>query len=99
MFEDDFSNGNYIPFKNEETFENINPATEEVLGYVAKGSKEDEAVSTVRKSLKGEWSKLTTQERSKILRKVGDLILERKAELATLETLDTGIPSPLYVCV
>ena len=92
-----FINGKYVPSKNEETFENINPATEEVLGYVAKGSKEDvdEAVSTARKALKGEWSKLTTQERSKILRKVGDLILERKDELAALETLDTGKPLSL----
>ena len=32
----------------------------------------------------------TVGERSKILRRIGDLILERQEELARLESLDTG---------
>lgn len=35
------------------------------------------------------------EERSKILRKIGDLILERQEELARLESLDTGKPFSL----
>ena len=35
------------------------------------------------------------EERSKILRKIGDLILERQEELARLECLDTGKPFSL----
>lgn len=92
-----YVNGKYIPSKNGETFENMNPATEEVLGYVAKGSKEDvdEAVRIARQALNGDWGKMTTSERSKIIRKVGDLILERQDELAVLESLDTGKPLSL----
>lgn len=86
--------GRYIPSKSGKTFENINPATEEVLGIVAEGGKEevDLAVQAARKALKGEWGKLPLRKRSAILRKIGDLILERKDELAMLETLDTGKP-------
>ena len=92
-----YINGKYVPSKSGESFENINPATEEVLGLVAKGAKEDvdEAVRIAREALNGEWGKMSTGERSKILRKVGDLILERKDELAALETLDTGKPLSL----
>ncbi|AXF57195.1 aldehyde dehydrogenase [Salicibibacter kimchii] len=89
-----YIDGQYVSSNNEKTFENVNPATEEVLGTVAKGEKEDvdRAVSVARKALKGEWGNMPTKQRSQILRKIGDLILERKSELATLESLDTGKP-------
>jgi aminomuconate-semialdehyde/2-hydroxymuconate-6-semialdehyde dehydrogenase len=89
-----YIDGKYIPLENGKTFENINPATEEVLGLVAEGGKEevDQAVKVARKALKGEWGNMPLKQRSNILRKIGDLILERQDELAALETLDTGKP-------
>ncbi|WP_370222268.1 aldehyde dehydrogenase [Cytobacillus sp.] len=92
-----FINGQFVDSKNQKTFENINPATEEVLGTVAEGGKEevDYAVAAARRALKGPWKNTTLQERSKILRRIGDLILERQEELAHLETLDTGKPFSL----
>lgn len=89
-----FIDGKFVPSANGRTFLNINPATGEVLGEVAEGGKEevDRAVAAARKALNGPWKKLTLQERSKLLRRVGDLILERLDELAVLETLDTGKP-------
>ncbi|UOF90322.1 aldehyde dehydrogenase [Fodinisporobacter ferrooxydans] len=89
-----FINGNYMDSINGNVFENINPATEEVLGTVAEGGKEeiDLAVAAARRALQGPWKKMTAHERAGILRKVGDLILERKEELAALESLDTGKP-------
>ncbi|RKQ32656.1 aldehyde dehydrogenase [Oceanobacillus halophilus] len=89
-----YINGKYVPSSNGKTFENVNPATEEVLGVVAEGGKEevDQAVKSAKKALKGEWSTLPLRKRSAIVRKIGDLILERKSELATLESLDTGKP-------
>ena len=36
-----YINGEYVQSKNGKTFENINPATEEVLGTVAEGGKEE----------------------------------------------------------
>ncbi|AXI08117.1 aldehyde dehydrogenase family protein [Oceanobacillus sp. 143] len=89
-----YINGEYLQSKDGKTFENVNPATEEVLGVVAEGGKEevDYAVGVARKALKGEWGNMPVRERSAIIRKIGDLILERKEELATLESLDTGKP-------
>ncbi|KAF0824942.1 aldehyde dehydrogenase [Cytobacillus firmus] len=92
-----FINGQFVDSKNQKTFENINPATEEVLGTVAEGGKEEVgyAVAAARRALKGPWKNTTLQERSKILRRIGDLILERQEELAHLESLDTGKPFSL----
>ena len=89
-----FINGEYVDSSNHKTFENINPATEKVMGKVAEGGEEevDLAVQSARKALKGPWKDLTSKERSSILRRIGDLILERKEELAILESLDTGKP-------
>ncbi|MFC2949835.1 aldehyde dehydrogenase [Virgibacillus sediminis] len=89
-----YINGQYVKPENAKTFENVNPATEEILGYVAEGGKEevDQAVSVARKALKSEWGNMPLRERSAIVRKIGDLILERKDELAELESLDTGKP-------
>jgi len=87
-----FINGKYVPSLNQKEFENINPATEERLGSVAEGGKEeiDLAVQAARRALKGPWAKVTSNERAAILRRIGDLILERKEELAALESMDTG---------
>ncbi|MEH6941309.1 aldehyde dehydrogenase [Bacillus sp. JJ722] len=92
-----FINGQYVESQNNRTFENINPATEEVLGTVAEGGKEevDFAVAAARRALNGPWKHTTVEERSKILRRIGDLILERQEELAHLESLDTGKPFSL----
>jgi len=89
-----YINGKYVPSKSGKTFENINPATEEKLGDVQIGSEKevDQAVSTARKALTGEWGNMPLNKRSAIVRKIGDLILERHEELATLESLDTGKP-------
>jgi aminomuconate-semialdehyde/2-hydroxymuconate-6-semialdehyde dehydrogenase len=89
-----FINGQAIASKNGKTFDNINPATGEILGKVAEGGQEeiDLAVQAARRALNGPWKKMTTNERISILRRIGDIILERKEELARLESLDTGKP-------
>ncbi|MCD2137334.1 aldehyde dehydrogenase [Salinicoccus halitifaciens] len=89
-----FINGEYVKSSNAKTFENVNPATEEVLGNVAIGGTEevDQAVAAAREALNGEWKNMPLKKRSNILRKIGDLILDRKDELAELESLDTGKP-------
>ncbi|MFJ8064456.1 aldehyde dehydrogenase [Psychrobacillus sp. NPDC096426] len=92
-----FINGQFVDSESKKSFENINPTTEEVLGIVAEGGKEevDQAVVAARRALHGAWKTITLEERSKILRKIGDLILERQEELAQLESLDTGKPFSL----
>jgi aminomuconate-semialdehyde/2-hydroxymuconate-6-semialdehyde dehydrogenase len=89
-----FIDGKYAASANGKTFDNVNPATGEVMGKVAEGGKEeiDLAVAAAKKALNGTWKKMASNDRIAVLRRVGDLILERKEELATLESLDTGKP-------
>ena len=89
-----FIGGKRVPSRNGRSFENVNPATEEILGTVAEGgaAEVDLAVEAATKASRGGWKQSKLSERAAILRKIGDLILQRKDELAKLETLDTGKP-------
>ncbi|HXJ67841.1 MAG TPA: aldehyde dehydrogenase family protein, partial [Verrucomicrobiae bacterium] len=76
------------------TFTTVNPATEEPITTVAEAGPEDvdRAVKAARAALDGAWSKMRPIDRSRVLWKVGDLVLEHADELARLETLDNGKP-------
>ncbi|MBI2843387.1 MAG: aldehyde dehydrogenase family protein [Armatimonadetes bacterium] len=72
-----------------------NPATGEVIAEVSEGDKEDVdiAVQAARRAYEdGPWSRMTTTERGKLLRKVADIIRQQEEELACLDTLDCGKP-------
>jgi aldehyde dehydrogenase (NAD+) len=76
-------------------FETLNPATGEVITFVAEADKADVdlAVKAARKAFEeGPWSKLTATDRGKVLSKLADLIMEHRDELAALETMDSGKP-------
>ena len=76
------------------TFTTVNPATEEPLTTVAEAGPEDvdRAVKAARAALDGAWAKMKPIDRSRLLWKLGDLVLEHADELARLETLDNGKP-------
>ncbi|MFD1379791.1 aldehyde dehydrogenase family protein [Fodinicurvata halophila] len=76
-----------------ETFDNLNPATGEVIARVHQAGKAD-VDRAVEASHKGfaVWSAMTCAERGRILRRAADLLRARNDELARLETLDTGRP-------
>lgn len=69
----------------------INPATEEVVAEVARGSAEDvnRAVAAARAAFPG-WSATPVVERASILSKIHALILERKEPLAQALSLEMG---------
>src|SRR6267154_2575203 len=75
-------------------FQTINPATGDTLLEVAEGDAADVdlAVQAARQALNGPWGKMSASERGRLLWKLGDLIAAKAAELAQLETLDTGKP-------
>ncbi len=90
-----FIGGQYVTPGNQQYFDNINPATGEVFSRVAVGTAEDidrAAQAAHRAFESGVWSGKTMRERCAVLRKMGDLILARKIELAEAETQDTGKP-------
>ena len=84
--------GNYI--------DNFNPAIGEVYGQIPNSTKEDveKAVEAAEKAFPS-WSTTTLEERSKILSKIADLILEKLDFLAAAESKDNGKPISLAKAV
>ncbi|MGP5133402.1 betaine-aldehyde dehydrogenase [Psychrobacter cibarius] len=87
-----YINGRYLAIDESlSTFEDINPATGEVLATVQQTTSEqiNEAVKAAQKGQKV-WAAMTAVERSRILLKAVALLRERNDVLALLETKDTG---------
>src|SRR5436305_1382345 len=85
--------GQLVEAASGEMFETVSPATNEVVGRVAKAGVEDvnRAVAAARKAFDdGRWSGMAPVERARRMRKVADLLRERVDELARLETLNCG---------
>ena len=78
---------------NNETYEVINPATEEILGLASKACREDveKALLSSESGFK-KWRNTTPWERSKVLRNIADKIREKKDVLAKWMTLEVGKP-------
>ncbi len=79
------------------TFPVIDPATEELVHRAPAGTKEDidAAVKAARLAFdQGPWPRLSGRERAKVLRRISDIILARKHDLARLEVIDNGKPLP-----
>lgn len=74
-----------------ETYEVLNPATEEVLVTMSSGSREDSvaALDAAHKA-RASWEATAPRTRAEILRRGYDLVKERKEEFATLMTLEMG---------
>jgi acyl-CoA reductase-like NAD-dependent aldehyde dehydrogenase len=90
-----FINGRYRPSSSTEFFDNINPATEECLCRVPVGNAADigEAVRIARQRFDdGCWSEMPPARRVEILLKLADLIVQHRAEIALLDTLEMGKP-------
>jgi betaine-aldehyde dehydrogenase len=75
------------------TLTTINPATGVVLARVrVDGPREIEAAVARAQSAQPRWAALTGAERGRLLRGVAERLRARNAELAELETCDTGKP-------
>jgi len=88
-----YIDGKWQSSSNKETYDVINPATEEIIGKASKASNID-----VEKALKSSekgfqiWKKFSPWDRAAILRKIADLIRKKNNELAKWMTLETGKP-------
>lgn len=74
--------------------ESRNPATGQVLTWLARGNAADvdTAVKAARKAFTGPWSRLTPLERQALLYRVHELVEQNYEELALLESMDMGAP-------
>jgi len=90
-----FIDGRHRPSTSAELFDNINPATETALCQVSAGNMADidEAVRVARRRFNdGCWSELPPIRRAEILMRWADLIVQHKAEIALLDSLEMGKP-------
>ena len=89
-----FIGGEFVPASAGETFEVINPATEEPLARVAKATTTDvdRAVDVARDAFASVWSRLPGAERAKYLFRIARILQERSREFAVVETLNSGKP-------
>lgn len=82
--------------KSTQTFDVINPATEQRLGQIVENGGEDTdtavqaAHRAFNKSGVGAWRALSLKDRAKALMRVAEVIRANRAELATLESLTNG---------
>ena len=88
-----FIDGKWQQSTNKETYDVINPATEEVIGKASKASSTDveKALKSAEKGFEV-WKKFTPWDRATIIRKIADLIRKKNNELAKWMTLETGKP-------
>tara|TARA_A100001011_G_scaffold62161_1_gene62191 strand:- start:2378 stop:3820 length:1443 start_codon:yes stop_codon:yes gene_type:complete len=88
-----FIDGKWQQAEKKETYEVINPATEEIIGKASKASSID-----VQKALKSAergleiWKNTSPWKRSYIIRKIADLMREKQDILAKWLTLEVGKP-------
>jgi len=88
-----FIDGKWQQSQNNETYDVINPATEEVIGKASKAGEEDvnKALKSAEKGLEV-WKNTPPWQRSKIIRKIADLMREKTDVLAKWMTLEVGKP-------
>ena len=88
-----FIDGKWQQAEKKETYDVINPATEEVIGKASKASSIEvqKALKSAEKGLEI-WKNTAPWQRAYILRKIADLMRERKDVLAKWLTLEVGKP-------
>jgi betaine-aldehyde dehydrogenase len=90
-----FVNGSFVPSASAATLPVVNPATGEEIARVPNGGARDvdAAVRAARLAFdEGEWKEATAQDRGRVLFALANAVRERAAELAELETLNSGKP-------
>lgn len=90
-----FINGEYVESSSQSIFEVKNPATQEIIATVHEASFDDvdRACVAARKAFEeGPWRTMPVSERCAKVRRMSEIILERKEELARLEAMDVGKP-------
>lgn len=85
--------GNWVAAESGQTFEVINPSTEEVLGYAPLGGATDidKAVKAATDAFPV-WSKMVPSERAKALQRIADTLRKNANALIQLEISQHGTP-------
>ena len=89
-----YINGKFVDAEN--TIEDINPATGDIIAHIPKSSSNEveQAVSAADLARKN-WAKLSLEKRAIWLDRIADNLESKSEEIASLESLDTGKPISL----
>ncbi|MEA2518738.1 MAG: aldehyde dehydrogenase, partial [Chloroflexota bacterium] len=89
-----FIGGKEVAASGGQVFTSVNPATEEPLADVARGTEADmdKAVRAARAAFRRSWVSLSGRERAKYLFRIARILQERSREFAVLESMDSGKP-------
>jgi len=90
-----YIDGQFVRGKRE--FADVNPADGSVIAQVSEADEEvvDRAVRAARKSLRGEWGRMSVRGRAARLHKIADAIEARFDSFVAAEVADTGKPITL----
>ncbi|MCL2483760.1 MAG: aldehyde dehydrogenase family protein, partial [Propionibacteriaceae bacterium] len=92
-----FINGHEVESVDGKRFESMNPYTQQTWAEIALGGQADveAAIQAARDAFdNGPWPSMGPQERQRVLRRFSDLMMEHAEDLARLDTLDMGKPTP-----
>ena len=88
-----YINGEWVDAAGGRTFAVENPATGETIAHVADGSIADaERAIAIAGNAQASWATTAPRERSEILRRAYELVIQRTEELAALITAEMGKP-------
>jgi betaine-aldehyde dehydrogenase len=89
-----YVDGAFVSAKSGKSFEVFDPSTEQPMATCPAGEAADidRAAQAARRAFYGGWRTVTAQERGRILFRIAERIRARRAELAELETRNSGKP-------
>ncbi|ODV86292.1 hypothetical protein CANARDRAFT_196675 [[Candida] arabinofermentans NRRL YB-2248] len=89
-----FINNEFVASSDKETISVTDPGTgDEICSvYVASTEDVDTAVKVAREAYETKWKPLSSKQRSTILSKISDLIVEHSDQVADLEAIESGKP-------
>ncbi len=91
-----YINGEFVISNSGKTFDVLNPATEEVIGVITKGTVEDaQAAIDAAEAAQDAWATLPAIQRAGYLRKIADGIRARAEEIAKVISSEMGKVLPL----
>jgi len=93
-----YINGKYVDSSDDKTFTVTSPSTQEEIAVVHEATEEDvdRACQAARDAFEhGPWRTMPLSERTEKVRRMAEIIMERREELARLEALDVGKPYPV----
>ena len=86
-----FIHGQADPGRSGNTFDNLTPIDNSVIGSVAAGNADDiDAACKAAEAAFEEWQAMPGQERKKLLHRIADSIVEHARDIALVESYDSG---------